>query len=198
VDEAVARSRAGNILARTARGLTGGKVSARLQPQITYSDAAVVRLLDRVRTALNRPSMNATLKYTLDGPKATPSQVGLALKTTALHDRIRALLRSTAAKRRVSAATARVAPKVTSASLARQASTVLVVNRGAFTLSLYQHFKRTRSYSVAIGAVGLDTPAGLYHIQNKAVNPAWTEPNSSWVAPADRGKVVPGGTPPTR
>jgi lipoprotein-anchoring transpeptidase ErfK/SrfK len=42
--------------------------------------------------------------------------------------------------------------------------------------------------------VGLETPAGIYHIQNKAVNPAWTMPNSSWVAPADRGKVVPGGT----
>ena len=38
-------------------------------------------------------------------------------------------------------------------------------------------------------------PAGVYHIQNKAINPAWTMPNSSWVAPADRGKVVPGGTP---
>ena len=31
--------------------------------------------------------------------------------------------------------------------------------------------------------VGLETPAGLYHIQNKAVNPAWTMPNSDWVAP---------------
>ena len=41
--------------------------------------------------------------------------------------------------------------------------------------------------------MGLDTPAGLYHIQNKAVDPAWTMPYSDWVAPADRGKVVPPG-----
>ena len=47
---------------------------------------------------------------------------------------------------------------------------------------------------MAIGAVGRDTPAGLYHIQNKAVDPAWTEPNSDWVAEDERGEVVPGGT----
>jgi lipoprotein-anchoring transpeptidase ErfK/SrfK len=52
-----------------------------------------------------------------------------------------------------------------------------------------------KNYSVAVGMVGLETPAGLYHIQNKAVNPAWTEPNSDWVPAADRGKVVPGGSP---
>jgi lipoprotein-anchoring transpeptidase ErfK/SrfK len=67
------------------------------------------------------------------------------------------------------------------------------VNRSNFSLTLYKELKLQKTYSVAIGALGFDTPAGLYHIQNKAVNPAWTMPNSSWVAPADRGKVVPGG-----
>jgi len=76
-----------------------------------------------------------------------------------------------------------------------QNATTLVVNREAFKLTVFKNLKAVKSYSVAIGAVGLDTPAGLYHIQNKAVNPAWTEPNSSWVAEKDRGKVVPGGTP---
>ena len=35
--------------------------------------------------------------------------------------------------------------------------------------------------------MGLETPAGLYHIQNKAVDPAWTMPNSDWVAPGSSG-----------
>ena len=48
---------------------------------------------------------------------------------------------------------------------------------------------------MAVGAVGLETPAGTYHIQNKAVDPAWTMPNSSWVPEDKRGTVVPGGTP---
>ena len=37
-------------------------------------------------------------------------------------------------------------------------------------------------------------PAGLYHIQNKAVNPAWHVPNSAWAGDL-AGTVVPGGTP---
>jgi lipoprotein-anchoring transpeptidase ErfK/SrfK len=47
---------------------------------------------------------------------------------------------------------------------------------------------------VAIGQVGFDTPAGLYHIQNKAVNPAWSVPNSGWAGDL-AGTVVPGGVP---
>jgi lipoprotein-anchoring transpeptidase ErfK/SrfK len=69
------------------------------------------------------------------------------------------------------------------------------VNRGAFKLTLYKHLKPVKTYGIAVGQVGLETPAGLYNIQNKAVDPAWTMPDSDWVAPGDRGKIVPGGTP---
>ena len=70
----------------------------------------------------------------------------------------------------------------------------MIVNRGAFKLTLYKNLKPAKTYGIAVGQVGLETPAGLYHVQNKAVNPAWTMPNSDWVAPGDRGKVIPGGT----
>ena len=68
------------------------------------------------------------------------------------------------------------------------------MDRANFQLTLYKGLKLQKTYRIAVGAVGLETPAGLYHIQNKAVDPAWTMPNSDWVAPADRGRVVPGGT----
>ena len=42
--------------------------------------------------------------------------------------------------------------------------------------------------------MGLETPAGLYNIANKAVNPAWSVPNSDW-AGSLAGQVIPGGTP---
>ena len=87
-----------------------------------------------------------------------------------------------------------VEPKVTSKQLAERYPAVVVVQRGSFRLSLYRNLKLAKSYGIAVGQVGLETPAGLYHVQNKAVNPAWTMPNSDWVAPGDRGKVVPGGT----
>jgi lipoprotein-anchoring transpeptidase ErfK/SrfK len=194
VDDAMARSREGNILKRSWRGVTGEKLNVKIQPEVTYSDAAIIRLLDRVRTSVNRPAMNATIKYTVQGPKTTPSHEGLAVDATALHRAIKAALVSPQAKRRFAAATDHVEPKVSTEQIVAQNATTLVVNRERYELTVFKDLKAVKTYSVAIGAVGRDTPAGLYHIQNKAVNPAWTEPNSDWVPEKDRGKVVPGGT----
>lgn len=194
VDDAMTRSRKGNVLQRTYRGVTGEKLNVNIRPEVTYSDAAVIRLLDRVRTSVNRPAMNATIKYTIQGPRTTPSHEGLAVDATALHRAIKASLVSPQSTRRFSAKTEHVEPKVSTEQIVAQNATTLVVNREQFKLIVFKNLRPVKSYSVAIGAVGRDTPAGLYHIQNKAVNPAWTEPNSDWVAPADRGKVIPGGT----
>src|SRR5689334_1057158 len=194
VDDALQRSRQGNILQRTWRGITNEKVNAELQPEVTYSDAAIIRLLDRVRKAVNRPAMNATIKFSLGGPQVTQSHEGLAVDASSLHAKIKAALVSPTSQRRFSAGTEHVKPKLSTDQLMAQNGTSLVVNREAFRLTLYKKFKPVKSWAVAIGAVGLDTPAGLYHIQNKAVDPAWTKPNSDWVPEAERGKVVPGGT----
>ena len=86
-----------------------------------------------------------------------------------------------------------VKPKVTTDELAEKYPAILVVDRANFQLTLYKDLKLAKTYGIAVGQVGLETPAGLYHIQNKAVDPAWTMPNSSWVAPATRGTVIPGG-----
>ena len=59
---------------------------------------------------------------------------------------------------------------------------------------LYRELQLQKEYTVAVGAVGFDTPAGLYNIQNKAVDPAWSVPNSDWAGDL-AGTVVPGGVP---
>jgi lipoprotein-anchoring transpeptidase ErfK/SrfK len=195
VDAALARSREGNLLQRTYRGISGGRIDARLEPEVTYSDQAIVRLLGRVRRAIDRPSIDATIKFSASGPQTTPSREGLSVDASSLHRKIRAALGSPTANRRFSARTRHVQPKVSSEEIAARYQTALIVNREAFKLTLYKRLKPVKSYSIAVGAIGLETPAGLYHIQNKAVNPAWTKPNSDWVPEKERGKVVPGGTP---
>ena len=194
VTDALERSREGNLLKRSWRGVTGQKLDARLQPEVTFSDAAVIRLLDRIRKSVNRPAMNATIKFAVSGPTATPSHDGLAVDATALHQKIKVALGSPTSSRRFSAETHHVTPAIDTKKLIAQNATTLVVNREAFKLTVFKNLKPVKSYSVAIGAVGLDTPAGLYHIQNKAVDPAWTKPNSDWVPEDERGEVVPGGT----
>jgi lipoprotein-anchoring transpeptidase ErfK/SrfK len=195
IDDALARSRRGNIVQRAWREATGGKVNASIEPTVTFSDESIVRMLDRVRKRVNRPAKDATMKFDGTGPKLTPGVEGLAVDASGLHRKIRAALESPTATRRFSAVTHHVQPQVTSKDLEAKYDTALVVNRSAFKLALYKHLKLVKTYDIAVGAVGLETPAGLYHIQNKAVNPAWTKPNSDWVPADERGQVVPGGSP---
>ena len=120
------------------------------------------------------------------------SEKGRALKREQAPPRRAAHAARRSATTRPSARRTRVVkPKVTTEELAKKYPAILVVDRPSFKLTLYKNLEKAKTYNVAIGAAGLDTPAGLYHIQNKAVDPAWTMPNSDWAAPADRGKVVP-------
>ena len=91
-----------------------------------------------------------------------------------------------------------VKPKVTTEELAEKYPAILIVDRANFQLTLYKDLELAKTYGVAVGQIGLETPAGLYHIQNKAVDPAWTMPNSDWVAPATAARSSPAASPRTR
>jgi L,D-transpeptidase catalytic domain/Putative peptidoglycan binding domain len=194
VDEAVARSRAGDILSRSWRSLTGGRLRADLQPTVLYSDAAVVRTLDRIRASLERPARDATIKISGAGIERTPGRRGLAVKASDLHRRIRAAITDPVADRTFVAHTRKLDPKVSSEDLERRYDTVLIVNRDQFRLRLFKGLKLKQSYPIAVGQVGLETPAGQYAIANKAVNPAWHVPDSDWAGKL-AGKVIPGDDP---
>src|SRR5205814_972772 len=65
-------------------------------------------------------------------------------------------------------------------------------DRAAFRLRAYSHLKLARRYPIAVGQVGLQTPAGLYHIQDKMVDPSWQVPFSSWTGSL-AGELIPPG-----
>jgi lipoprotein-anchoring transpeptidase ErfK/SrfK len=60
---------------------------------------------------------------------------------------------------------------------------------------------RAQRYRIAVGALGFETPRGLFEITGKALDPVWLPPDSDWVGPdlrdPDTGKPVPipGGDP---
>jgi hypothetical protein len=194
VDEAVARSRSGGVISRTWRELTGGRVDADIAPQVTYSKTAVVRLIDRIRRTLDRQPKDASVKFSAGGVSRVAGRDGLKVDASGLHRRIRTAIASPSAGRTFVARTHKVRPQVTSEELAERYPAVLIVNRSAFRLTLYKRLKPARTYGIAVGKVGLETPAGLYNIANKAINPAWHVPDSDWAGKL-RGKVIPGGTP---
>jgi lipoprotein-anchoring transpeptidase ErfK/SrfK len=192
VDEALEASRDGSIFTRVARDLTGGEENAQVPPRVTYSSSAVRDLVKRVRTKLNRPARDADVEF--PSLETVKEQKGRRVKATVLEQRIAQALTVPGADRTVTAPVRIVKPKVTQAQLADKYPIVLVADRYNFKLRLFRDLRLQKEYTVAVGAVGFDTPAGLYHIQNKAVDPAWHVPNSDWAGDL-AGTIVPGGTP---
>jgi lipoprotein-anchoring transpeptidase ErfK/SrfK len=191
VDAARQRSRSGSIFSRVARDLSGGEESAEVPARVSYDKAAVRRLVRRVGRGLNRDARDAEVSFpSLDKVK---EQKGRAVKTAMLRRRLAQALTVPGVDRRVAAPVRILRPKVTQADLAEKYPRLLVADRANFQLRFYKNLQLVKSYSVAVGAVGFDTPAGLYHIQNKAVDPAWTVPNSDW-AGSLAGTTVPGGS----
>jgi lipoprotein-anchoring transpeptidase ErfK/SrfK len=192
VDAALDATRDGNIITRVVRDVTGGEERARLPAQVRYSREAVTGLARRVKKGVDQPARDAHVSF----PAVTPvkEKNGYEVKARVLRRRVEQALTVPAAPRRLRVPTRVLRPKVTQAELADKYPTLLVVDRGGFQLRFYKRLKLQRSYTVAIGQVGYDTPAGLYHIQNKAVNPAWSVPNSDWAGDL-AGTVVPGGVP---
>jgi hypothetical protein len=194
VRSALERSREGNVLARTWRGIRGESLDAEVELDIDYSRRAINRLVERIGKAVDKPAVDATVDLESGDVTPRPSEKGRRLLAKRLKRQVRERLLDVGAVKTVRARTEVVKPEVTSEELAEKYPAVLVVNRGAFNMTLYKQLKPVKTYSIAIGAVGFDTPAGLYHIQNKAVNPAWSVPNSDWAGEL-AGTVVPGGVP---
>ena len=192
VDQALERSQDGSIFTRAWRSATGGHVDASIKPQVRYSRAAVGELVDRVQHSLDQAPRDASLSFASDSITKVPERTGREVDTAALTDSLRTALQRPGARHRLTVPVEPVEPKVTIDTLARRYPAAITVDRGAFTLRVYQHLKLTRSYSVAVGMQGLETPAGLYHVQNKVVDPVWSVPTSAW-AGSLAGQVIPPG-----
>jgi lipoprotein-anchoring transpeptidase ErfK/SrfK len=196
VQEALDKSREGNVISRTLREITGeDPEEAALPARVSYSRRAVDELVRKVEAEINQPAQDAEVTFSGTSLGTVDGQEGVAVKTDKLRRAIRSELVLPHADRVVEVSTKVTQPEVTRDELAAKYPVVLTVNRPSFELRLWRNLQLAKTYTIAVGAVGYDTPSGLYNIQNKAVNPAWTMPDSDWVAPADRGKVVPGGVP---
>jgi hypothetical protein len=192
VDEALARSRSGSIFTRVSRGISGGRVQANLEPQISYSRAAVAKLTERVAKSVDHPAKNATISFSGSGLNTVPSHPGVTVDRGRLRGRIERALLNHDGIRRVRVPAETVQAKITSDKVASKYPTVVTVDRAGFRLHLFKNLKLVKSYPIAVGRQGLETPTGLYPVNDKQVNPVWHVPNSSW-AGALAGKTIPPG-----
>jgi hypothetical protein len=87
-----------------------------------------------------------------------------------------------------------IKPTVTLKTLARKYSTYVSVDRDAFKLRLFKRLRLVKTYGIAVGMAGLETPQGIRHVLEKQVNPDWHVPNSPW-AGSLAGQTIPASDP---
>ena len=195
VAEALSVSRDDALPSRVVRYVTGGEVEHKIKPEVAYSDTAVERFVQGVAAKVNTEAQDASVEPTLTSLEPTPGKEGTALEEDELRADIKRVLASSGnGSREVKASVETVQPDVTTKELASQYPTYITVDRSSFTLRLYENLKLAKEYTVAVGAQGFDTPAGVYDVQSMQVDPVWSVPNSDWAGDL-AGTTVPGGAP---
>jgi lipoprotein-anchoring transpeptidase ErfK/SrfK len=193
VHPALDASRSGALPTRVWRYATGGSVDREIAPQLAYSADALDGFLSDVAEQINRPARDATVSPTPSSLNAVPAQDGVTVRADDLRSRLRSAIESPGpGHRTVSAPADRVKPQVTTDELAQRYPTYITIDRAGFQLRLWKNLKLVKTYTVAVGMQGLETPAGAYKIYDKQVNPSWHVPNSAW-AGSLAGQVIPPG-----
>jgi lipoprotein-anchoring transpeptidase ErfK/SrfK len=169
----------------------GAAVAAK--PALRHSRAAVRAFVARVAARVRHAPRDATVRIALRRLHLRRSKLGKGLAQARTRRRIDAMLDDAAGPRALRARLTTVHPRTTTNEARRAYRTVITIDRSAFRLRLFKDLRLRRSYGVAVGQPGYPTPAGLFRIQNKQVNPVWSVPNSPWAGEL-AGTTVQGGT----
>jgi lipoprotein-anchoring transpeptidase ErfK/SrfK len=159
---------------------------------VQYSKAAVNQAIVRIENRLERDPVDATLSANYSGLQLKGGRNGAEVKVARLRWQIRHALLTRYTSRSFKVLLRAVKPDVTIDTLRKDYPSYITIDRGNFTLRVYQNLKLSRSYPIAVGQQGLETPAGLYSVQDKQVDPWWHVPNSAWAGDL-AGQVIPPG-----
>ncbi len=191
VQKAFDASQEGGLPTRIWRYATGGEVDEEIKPAVDFDQAEIDKFIEIVAADVHQAPVNASVEPTAGSIEPVREQVGYAVRQEDLREKVMAAV-SSPADGPIKALVQETLPEVTTDDLADQYPVYLTVNRSSFELKLWENLELAKTYTVAIGAAGYDTPTGEYAIQNKAVDPTWSVPDSDWAGNL-AGKVVPGG-----
>jgi lipoprotein-anchoring transpeptidase ErfK/SrfK len=192
LDQALADSQQGWLGSRVINGLTKKRVDERIPLKLHYAAGVVPKLVDEVSAAVRREPIDAKADPSAAGLKVSSSHDGRALDAAALKKALASALLFRSHSANITATTNAVAPKLTTQKLAAKYPAYIIVDRSDHVLRFYQHLQLSKTYPIAVGMQGLETPVGLYDVQWKQTNPSWYVPNSPWAGKL-AGKVIPPG-----
>ena len=195
IDGAVARavhvSREGDLPTRIGRYLGGDELEIGISANVDYSRRAINKFVRTIADDLERAPRDASVDPTADTLEVVASQAGRKLRDVRLTDELREAVTG-AGSRTVHAHVHKTAPEVTTEEVSQRYPSYLTLDRGTFTLRLFRDLELTRTYTVAVGQEGLETPEGIYEIQAMEEEPTWYVPESDWAGDL-AGQVIPPG-----
>lgn len=192
VAEAVEDSQEGGLPGRLVRYVSGGEVEESISPEVAYSVPAVNRFVRRVAEDVNQEPQNADVEASGDSLTVVAGQPGRKLRDNLLEKDLKAAVLNANAPHAIVAKVHSVAPEITKKEVAAQYPSYLTLDRSTFTLRLWKDLKLAKTYTVAVGMEGLETPEGLYQIEAMEENPVWNVPESDW-AGSLAGQTIPPG-----
>jgi len=198
VEAAIEQSREGGLPGRLVRYVTGGSVDEQLSADIAYSRRAINRFVRKVAEEVDREPQDATVEASGSELTVVKAENGRKLRDNLLTRQLDAAVLNARADHTIGARTHFVAPEVTTQEVASAYPSYLTLDRASYTLRLWKNLKLAKTYTVAVGQVGLETPEGLYHIQNKQVEPTWHVPNSDWAGSLAGQSIPPGPSNPLK
>jgi lipoprotein-anchoring transpeptidase ErfK/SrfK len=141
-----------------------------------------------------RAPRNAAVRFGITAIRRVRARLGQALDTAMVTKGLEQELRNPTTARVVMGRIVHVRPAITTASLRKRYPAYISIDRTTHTLRLFRALRLVRTYPVAVGAAGFETPRGLRHVLYKEKNPSWTAPNRPWAAPY-QGQTFPPGDP---
>jgi lipoprotein-anchoring transpeptidase ErfK/SrfK len=192
VQEALEKSRRGNLFTRTWRTLTGDDAHANITPTISYSERVVNSLVARIASKTNRPVIEARVVPSPTDLGEVNGQTGLKLRAGALKASIEKELVNPTPDRVIKPDVVKVKPKTTIKDLADKYPTFITVSKAQTKARLWKNLKLVKTYGVAVGQPAWPTSDGQFSVQSKQVDPVWSVPNESW-AGSLAGTVIPAG-----
>jgi len=198
VEDAIAESRDGGLPGRLVRYVTGGDLDEQLSAEVTYSRPAVNRFIREVADEIDREPKDATVEPSGESLSIAPAEYGRKLRDNLLTRQLNAAVLNASADHTIAARTHSIKPEVTGSEVADQYPSYLTLDRATYTLRLWEHLKLAKTYTVAVGQEGLETPEGLYAIQEKEENPTWHVPESAWAGSLAGQDIPPGPSNPIK
>ncbi|MBS1878422.1 MAG: L,D-transpeptidase family protein [Actinobacteria bacterium] len=197
IAEALERSQEGGVPGRLARYVSGDEIEESIQPQISFSGGAINRFVRHVAAEINREPENASVEPASDSLEIVSGHEGRKLRDNLLTEELSAAVLG-GGNRKIKARVHATEPEVTKREIAARYPSYLTLDRANFKLRLWQGLKLTKTYTVAVGQEGLETPEGLYEIQVKEENPIWHVPESDWAGDLAGETIPPGPSNPIK